>query len=277
MLIERHKIDDDYLKDMNDRFERKFSGLSGFVDAAKTNSKNLFWLAGEALRALSYGCIIGAEISKLRRSLELAAGAYTALFVTAASPIEGTTVTFLGEKIAYASRPDESTVDVGSWIAGFYLNILTHNINDIDAISRVPGDLLKNTSTASGKYLTTYMEALRTFGLRRADGLVDLAITALKETDPKRPDIYDPDWTLFLHVPQLEVLIYLVTKNVKFGESLAKAVELHKKFWSKSKDRRRDYRGYISIELTALAAIGKEQGLPFDVESPYLPMFLTTV
>src|SRR5690348_9186396 len=91
---------------------------------------------------------------------------------------------------------------------------------------------------------------------------------AIKATDPERPDVTDPDWDLYLHVPQLEVLIYMVTKDAKFTSALMKAVELHKKFWSKTKDRRRDYRGFISVELTALAALAKERSLPIDFETP---------
>jgi hypothetical protein len=120
-----------------------------------------------------------------------------------------------------------------------------------------------------------YAKSLQDFITLQWNDIVKTMLAAVKATDPKRPDISDPDWTVDLHVPQLEVLIYVVTKDAKFGEALAKAVELHKKYWSKKKDLRlRDYKGFFSVELTGLAKMGLDQGLTFDVESAYIPMEL---
>jgi hypothetical protein len=275
MKIDRHTIDAEYMKDMTARFERTFGGLPAYLSGAKRDAKNLVLLAGEAASSLGYGCVTNAESSKLGISLRTAADAYRALFVVAAARSTPVVVQFGdGSKLNFNNRPDESTVHVGRWLTGFYLNVLCLDGEATKELSEIPPALLEKSTTTGPDYLKTYMQSLQIFGSQKVDGLVDLAIAALQQTDPKRADISDPDWALNLHVPQIEVFIRLATGDAKFGESLVKAVELHKKYWSKTKDRRRDYNGYISVPLTALAVVGAQRGLPIEVESPYLPMFL---
>ena len=65
---------------------------------------------------------------------------------------------------------------------------------------------------------------------------------------------------------------YLVTKDGKFGDALKRAVEMHKKYWSKKREyRMQSPDGFVSVPLTGLARMGMDQGLSFDVESPYVP------
>ena len=56
--------------------------------------------------------------------------------------------------------------------------------------------------------------------------IVDTLMAAVDATDPGRPMFRTKP--AISHVPELEVLIYAVTKNAKFGDALHRAVELHR-------------------------------------------------
>ena len=130
---------------------------------------------------------------------------------------------------------------------------------------------LRASSTTGPEYLYLYAKALRDYHMLQWGDIVKTMLAAVKATDPERPDVRDDEWALDLHVPELETLIYMVTKDAKFGDSLKRAVDLHKKYWSKKKEYRlRDYRGFVSVPLTALARMGLNNELKFEVASPYI-------
>lgn len=278
MKIERHKIDEPYLSEMGERSRSQFEGLFGFVESAKRNPKNLTLLATNAREAAAYGLIVNAPTTQISEALKLAARATSALFQAAhASPANPVTVRLDDAPATYASPPDGSTVHVGRWITGFYLSIIARDQDALNSLCSTPLGSLRSSSSRFPEYVYLYAQSLRDFATRQWKDIVQTMLAAVKATDPERPDITDPDWALDLHVPQLEVLIYAVTKDAKFGDALARAVALHKKYWSKKKDLRlRDYEGFLAVELTALAKIGLDQGLSFDIDSPYVPMQLIT-
>ncbi|WP_071529229.1 Imm49 family immunity protein [Gemmata obscuriglobus] len=43
------------------------------------------------------------------------------------------------------------------------------------------------------------------------------------------------------------------------------------KYWSSTESRRNDMEGWVSLSLTAVAALAWDRGLRFRVESDYLP------
>jgi hypothetical protein len=277
MNVERHQIEDSKLEDLKKQFERTMAELSAYVDAARRDPRNLSLLIGRSLAALSYGCLLTPKSQDVKRVLSLASDSYTALFAAASRGKKSITVV-LGEQgpVTYNSSPDESTVHVTNWIIGYFLNVLSQNRESIRLLCDIPIELVRASTTQAGNYQYLYMQALQEFGRDDISGIVNTMLAAMKATDPKLPDITDPDYTLYLHVPQIEVLIYMVTGEAKFTTALTHAVELHRKYWGKTKSRREDYEGFISLELTALAFLGRQEGLSVDVESPYLPIWLAS-
>jgi hypothetical protein len=221
--------------------------------------------------------VAGVPSPRILEALKAAAKGAAALFAAAsASPSNPVTVTLDdGLPVTYTSPPSESTVYLGRWITGFYLSVISGDQESLNSLCSTSLESIRGSSTTGPEYIYLYAQSLRDFATGQWADIVKTMLAAVKATDPQRPDISDADWAVDLHVPQLEVLIYLVTKDAKFGDALARAVELHKKYWSKKKDLRlRDYKGFFAVELTALAKLGAQKGLPFDVESPYLPMEL---
>jgi immunity protein 49 of polymorphic toxin system len=270
MTISRN-IDEQFAKK---RFIDVSADLSEFLTGARRDPKNLDLLIRRAWSEVSCGHTAKPQSSEIPKALRIAAEAYAALFA-AASSTGGVTVQLgEGEPVTYNSVPDASTVNAGAWILGFYFNVLHGDVDSMNRLAQVPLDVVRRSPTKAGEYYYLYMQALQQWTNNDMGSIVKTMLAAVKATDPDRPDVFNADWTLNLHVPQLEVLIYVVTKDARFGEALVKAVRLHKKYWEKTKDRRRDYIGFVAVELTALAVMGRSQGLSFDVESPYLALDL---
>jgi hypothetical protein len=249
--------------------------LLGFVKSAKTHVVSVSSVISNAHSEAAYQLVFDPRSPRVLQALRLAARASAALFAAStASPSNPVSVTLEegAEPITYTSRPDESMINVGDWITSFYFGTIVRDEASIDRICEIDPMSLRGSSTRGPEYLYLYAKALRDFHILQWDKIVDTMLAAVHATDLERPDVNDKDWALWLHVPALEVLIYVVTKDAKFSDALQRAVELHKKFWSKKKDyRMQDYEGFFSVPLTALARIGLDQGLTFDVESPYLP------
>jgi hypothetical protein len=271
MRIER-KIDEAFARKL---YEDRTQEQAHTLLWSRRDPKNLSMLMSEAVCLIAAGCVVEPESGRIPEALELAAQAGVALFAAAAaSPAAPVTVPLgPGDPATYTSPPDESSVTVDKWIRAFYLNALCRDVAALDALCRISPDSLRGSTTKNPEYRYLYMQGLQEFraGNRGVHGTL---IAALEATDPDRPDVYDDDWTLYLDVPQLEVLIYAIAGDAQFGPALAKAVEEHKKYWSKTKDRRRDYKGFIGLELTALCSFARERGLSWEVESPYLPVHL---
>ena len=137
----------------------------------------------------------------------------------------------------------------------------------------VPTELLRSSTTKDPEYRYLLVDALK--ALSKGDSQCNtILLHALDETDPKRSDIRSPNWTLNLDVPQMQLLYYVATCDNLFAEAFAKAIILHNQYWMSNSDRRNNWEGLFSIELTGLAAIARSKGLSFHVTSPCVPSWL---
>ncbi|MDP1979216.1 immunity 49 family protein [Undibacterium sp.] len=274
MQVERHSIDSAYMKGIVERANHAFEDLPQFVDGSRRTPRNLGTLANEAIAAAAFEHVIDPTSQRIAGALRLAAEARSALFATALNP-QGPVVARLGEgePVIYKSAPDESSVYIGAWLDGFFLNVICGDVDAIKLLCQVPNELFLRTSTRGSEYLYHYKDALCAY-VNGTEGVVEGILAALRATDPDRPDIHDRSGTLLLDVPQLEIFMYLISENPKFEETLNLALEKHRDYWSSTQQSQRNFRGFISIPLTGLAALGRNRDIKFDVASPYLPMDL---
>jgi hypothetical protein len=269
MKIERHSIDQDLAKEL---FDRAVDRLPRFLASAKEKAKNLDLMIDEAMKIVSCGSVVAPDSPQRAPALRLAAQAYAAFFAAiAATPSSPVEVTLGDERVTYTAPPDESTTHVGRWIKGFYCGMLCRDNAALELLCRTDPESLRASSTRSPRYDYLYARALLAWRTGSLQTLANDIIAALDATNPdENDDVVDSDWSLYLIGHQLEVLMHVVTEDAAFEGGLVKALEHHKKYWSKTKDRKRNYDGYVSIELSALAAQATDRGMSFDVESPYL-------
>jgi len=75
-----------------------------------------------------------------------------------------------------------------------------------------------------------------------------------------------------MNIPYYRVLRKLGEQDsVGFSDELASALTLHKEYCSATKERRVEEVGFVSLQLTALAALAWNRGFRFHVMSDYLP------
>jgi hypothetical protein len=274
MQISMHRIDDEFMADIEARAEMSLDSLPRLVKAARGRPQSLGILANAARTAAAYCYLADPQSEEISRALQLSRQALNALFLCAINTTKATIVPLGdGEPVTYEERPDASSVYIETWLDGFFLNLIFGDLDAVRQLCNVPTALLRESPTKSSEYRHLYKDALCAYVNAESD-VVDRIIAALKATDPERPDINNRFMTLAIGVPQIEVFLHTVTRDEQFGMTMQRAVENHKAYWAKPKDHARSFRGFIAIELLGLAVLGTDAGLSFDIQSPYLPMNL---
>ena len=274
MRIERHDIDREAARA---RFERTVTALDGFIASAPRTPDNLTILASNALDIVACGSVTAPSSPQIQRALRIASRSLAGLFTVACEntlPVEVSVIE--GETIHYDRRPDDSIVHPVRWLQGFFVSALYRDHDGIQQLYETPMELLRASSTRSAEYNSLFVEAICGY-LEGDPGTAKLLLSAMKATDPARPDVRMPDWTLHIDVPKIELFFHFATGDeAAFNAALQKAVELHCKYWAtistNNPDRNPD--SFIALAPLALAALAHDRGMAFDVESDYLPAAL---
>lgn len=274
MYIPIHKIDDGFMANMSERVQMSFDNLPRLIEAVRSRPWNLDVLASAAHTAAAFCYLLDPHSEKISDAFDISRRALNALFSCALNATNPTVVVFKNyEPIIFLEKPNAGSVHVANWLDGFFLNLILGDFESLRQLCRFPTMFLRKSPTRASEYMYLYKDALCAYINEEPDA-VDRIIAVLKATEPNRPDIADEFMMLSLSVPQLEVFLYAICGDIRFGASMQRAVENHKNFWSSSEDNSRSPRGFISIELLGLAVLGGDAGLSFDVDSPYLPLNL---
>lgn len=269
MPISRHSIDD--LGFVEESFERTLRKLSPFSDDARITGEHFDLLLSNAWFAGAYGSALNGKSAEVGHSIRLAADASACVF--AATSRAQSKPLLDGQPLANLKRSDESTMYASRWIQAFFLNSLCRSTDNLDILCGVPLDVLRGSSTQGPDFRDAFTDAIQRFWTGR-EGVVDLLIEAMEKTDPDKYRLLKPEWVLHFDVPQIHLFSLVVSEDPEAAAGLAKALELHKGYWSKTEDRRMDPDGFLAINLLGLAAMAYDRNIPFDVDSEYLPMSL---
>jgi hypothetical protein len=136
---------------------------------------------------------------------------------------------------------------------------------------------LLQTSSKGAKYLYLFVDALCALWRKDSQG-ARLFVNAQKGI-PGNFDLLKPDAAHYLIAPVMALASMLPSIGMEFdakdfNATLARALKLHKKFWSSGKKRKLDPEGLLSIDLLGVTAMGYDQGMEISVESDYIPAHL---
>lgn len=261
---------------VEERYADACEDLPFFLQAATSNPKNLSILTSTASDVACCGVALDSEHKMVRRALRIAGQASSALFAAASSEEMPVDVQLDdGQHCIYDARPDPSTTHAFRWLRGFLLNAICRESGLMDDMCKVPTELLRSSSTKDAEYRYLLVDALKAFwsGDPQSSTII---VDALDATDPERGDIRQPDWTLDIDVPLLQLFFYVATNDNEFEENLPKAADLHHKYWTANNERRNNWDGFLSVELTALAAIAHDRGMPVQIDAASIPNWLVT-
>ena len=178
------------------------------------------------------------------------------------------------DKVTTAGTGPNSSATAGKWLTAMYFAIVCRRNDRITSLCATPVETLRASGAVYDEYIYDWVTAFQKF-FHRDDDVVRAIITAMEGADPERVEIAKPELLLLLLYPPIELLYFVTQGNAEeFNTRLARAVEDHKKYWSKTADRRRDVEGFIAWGPLAMACIAHDMGMGITVETPYLPKHL---
>lgn len=258
---------------VNDRFRRALDVLPEYIGYSRKDPNVLTGVITNLLDAARCGAVVDSNSVEVDRALRRAAQASGVFLAVAASPEKMIQAPLGDEMIQWKGKIDKSTVYPSKWILGFFLSCLCRDEQSKELLLHVPPSVLVDSPTKEPAYRQLLVDALRGFWLDEPDTGKRI-IKAMEATDPERPDIRKPEWVLNLDVPLIELVFHIWESDADFGPALNKAVLLHKEYWSKTKDRRQDWDGYLPIELLGAAALAYDRKIPFEIDTEFLPQRL---
>jgi hypothetical protein len=270
MKISHHLVKKEFLTTL---YLEDCGRLDSFLTAARQHPNGLNLLASVARSVYRAGSVVAPDAPEVARALLIAAQAKTAIFVAARVEEPPRYVT-LGEgpPITYSSPIDEAYVHVGTWTDAFYLAAITRQSDLLAVLRGVPTDLLRQSSTRGSDFAYQYVDFLKdawaTAQFTHYAEFIDLEKRCAACTDRTARCKY----VRHLTAPFLSVLRCVEAgDSASLNSALAEASKMHKKYWNASEKLRNDFDGFVSLQLTAAAALAWDRGMRFDVESDYTP------
>lgn len=199
----------------------------------------------------------------------------SALFAAATAP-QGTSVTCRikgRERVLPATGP-ESHLNAGTWVTSFYLAMICRDNDRLRRLAEVPVSLLRDSGAVFDDYVYSWVEALQSFWLGRQD-VGEKLVAAVDGTAPEAFRYADAELMSKILYPPL-ILLYRVIRRdaAPFNKALADALRWHKAYWTADEDRANRADGLVALGPLAMACLARDQGLPVEVESDYLPKAL---
>ncbi|ALG06034.1 immunity 49 family protein [Kibdelosporangium phytohabitans] len=174
------------------------------------------------------------------------------------------------DEVRHSTAGPIDGADLSAWTTATYLSIVCRERQRTAALAEVDLDSLRTTTD---EYPRRWAGVLRTY-CNRGEGLIDQLLDAMQATEPESLREIDPQRALKLDFPVMELFYRLTQRDADgFNESLAKALELHKEYWSA---RPGDPRGAIALGPLAVACLARQSRIWVEVESAYLPNILLT-
>lgn len=274
VVVNRHPID---LDDVEQRIQELFESIEfirGLIAAKPRLTNELFT---DAKRIAAYSSVGDPDAALLRiwDATWMAMQASSAMFLNANNKDRDISFTIgFDDRYTTVGTGPNSSATAGKWLAAMYFAIICRRSDRAAALCDTSIETLRAAGGRYDAYIYDWVQAFQKF-VRRDDDVVRTIITAMEGADLERARIAEPDLLLLLLYPPIE-LLYFVTQGDadQFNTRLTRAIEDHKKFWSKTADRRRDVEGFIAWGPLAMACIAHDMGMTITVETPYLPKHL---
>ncbi len=261
----RHKIDTAHIRKTYPTIRER---LPFFFDAAKRNATNLTFLITYGCDIALLGSVAGIESQEAADCLLLASQAHGALFAAAQNSTVTVPLGKEGETVTYSGGVDDSIVHASRWLNGFYLAALCRDWETIEILEQTPQEVLTRSRTRCPEYMLILVQALQAF-TQNSRTATALFLKAMAATDPERADILAPDWVLYQDVPRIAALTYLFHKEPEFLPTLTDALAKHKTYYSKTAERRRDWSGFLALNLMGIGALAAMRGIEYEIDSEY--------
>ncbi|MGW6973923.1 immunity 49 family protein [Streptomyces sp. NPDC054952] len=247
--------------------------LTEDIDELERYPHSLGRVFDSALRLLGARCTVDPRAARVE-TWEAAVNALqsgSAVFATASAG-EGSVPCLINRQVrTLPAGSDEAASNLGTWLDTFWLAVVCRDQARIAELCRFPLDRL--IAVGFEEYLSHWVDALRTFGLR-GPGLVERLTRAMETSSPDVAVRVPRDLLEGVLAPPIHLFGLFVTGDVNgFNEALVRALELHRAYWT-AEGRSEKPGGHLALGPLALACLALDAGMPVRVESGYLPHHL---
>lgn len=270
--IKSHIKLDDSLKD-----DYVFSSglINTKIQQTKKNSKNLNGISSAAEDAATYLVYLEPTSSEIKKLYQIYLESSIAMFRLS---FENRDISCLinGEEFILTNFNVESSIFPNRWLYTFFTAEFLGNESALQLLCNFPTQKLRDSTTKTEEYAYLYVDFLKAFW-QDLPGKADLLIKVLDATDPKLTS-FGTEHALHVIVPQIELFAKLYENNeAAFNTALEKALSLHKKYYSSSKDLKNRPQAFVSLGLVFIVRMAKKHGFNINVTSEYIPEILLTI
>ncbi|MFE2929041.1 immunity 49 family protein [Streptomyces sp. NPDC059278] len=197
---------------------------------------------------------------------------------TAAFAAAAVTEGLIETRIAHEMRTIKATgpqfyANAGNWLTTLWFVVVCRDQPRMDAMCRIPIDLLRSSGTEGDEYVHHWVDALQTYW-REQPGLPEKLTAAIEQSHPDIATITPHDLLQCVLYPPINLFYQFLRKDhAGFNQALVEALELHKAYWS-TPERSGDIAGFLALGPLAIACLAYDAGFPVEVESEYLPVRL---
>jgi hypothetical protein len=270
MKITRHPVD---LERVTKVFQSQLSYLEESLQRVRKAPTGLYLFFCNTETVYQAGSILAPDSPEVARTLKLAAQAGTALFMF--QQIENPPRPFVlgeGPPVVYSQPAGSSSADLFTWRKVFNLCVITRQVELSNELCRVSNEVFKHSDIV-GAAEADYRFADLLRAVWTQDCFTSHPAFADEEAEYSNASGTTAwaRYARYLALPYLQVLRRLEERDeLGFTAALAQALKGHKEFWSSGKYRA-EFDGFVSLPLTAAAALAWDRGMRFDLESDYMP------
>lgn len=262
--------------DIQERLDYYTNRLPKSLANVTKKPSNLSSLLDVSLNYAGYLSVLEPNSVQIYRALSIAANTISSIFSLADLSITEKYDLYVGEGPAFSfPQTGPSTYsDSVTWKEGYFLAAACREKYVLDSLVSRSTDIIRQSSNGVNEYSHLVVDALKSFyNLETSIEETNEKLIAVADaTDESKIRPLTMDATINIVLPEMELISCILEGNFEhFNESLADALNCHKRHWSSDEKMSGDPRGFIAIGLLGIACFAYDKGFPIEVESEYIP------
>jgi hypothetical protein len=273
MHISRHPINKDAIISSFENYESlKDNALKLF----QTDKTELRALSGYFFNLFCYSTIVGNDIAKRLEWLDLAIAAAVAKYTIAVNIGKRTNVEFMNATYEIDPPAKDYRVTDTDWTRVYLSAIVRRNDKAIDRLAAIDLEEVKRQDVTKGfEYNFLFAQFLQRLFDKGVDNAKNLSRASKASLEVPETSL-QYNYMLDIASPQIDLFTYILRRNEeKFNELLLEALECFKEYFEQEgEEGKKDPDGLVSIPLSAIVRLAKDQGMAVHHTSDYLPAWL---
>lgn len=250
-----------FIKSVKERRKKTFGSF--FVDTCEVFSKSI---------------VVGQTSEESLRYLRILSALGVANFESSLNPGKTIDIDLPDEQITTPGTATTAYMDVDTWTNAFCAAVILRDAPAFRALCAVPEETHKTANLRPNAFDLAFVRALK--GLYTPDvNIGQLLVDAIELGKEEGMDEDRFHYIDHICVPVLFLAYHILSSDeAVFNEKLHEAALDHRTFWNREEEEvlvKYDPQGWVSLPLTAMAAIAKDsKGFALTFSTDYIPEWL---